>query len=116
MEKTNGNDLQLYIVCEHRGTDNFCCYGILSNGFCFGTHLCSHPSFAPSDLYYRRTERISALESLFGVRFDQGDYIMHVIESKADIPEWWDAQAELQEGLKVKYEEYKTLLASLNKD
>lgn len=55
---------------------------------------------------------MAAIESLFGVRFAQGQYKLYVVESAADVPEWWNAHEKLQDSLKSKYEEYKTLIAA----
>jgi hypothetical protein len=112
--------LKMYFVCEDRGPQWFYSYGILSNGFCFGEHLCSHPDFAPGDLYFRRKERIAALREMFGLDPDtlqtEGSLPeMFVIKTKADIPEWWGRLAntkEVQDELKPLYERYRALLST----
>lgn len=65
-------ELRILFVCLKignlpGGSPNYFCEGLLSNGFVFGSHICSHPSFAPQDLYYNRPHVKSALEELFGV-------------------------------------------------
>lgn len=100
---------KMYFVCD--GADDWwMCYGVLSNGFCFGQHLCSHPGYAASDLYHRRTERKDALKEVFGFQWEPGEGETIVVRSMADIPAWWASHEGLQAGLKPQYDQYAALL------
>ncbi len=105
--------MKMYFICEDQGPQWFYSYGVLDNGFCFGEHVCSHPNFAPSDLYFRRKERISALQQLFDINPETIETETIIVKVKTDIPKWWDGHAALQDGLKTKYNEYKQLLDKL---
>jgi hypothetical protein len=100
----------MYFFCSNDGPEWFNSYGVLDNGFCFGQHLCSSPGYAPGDLYFRRKERISALKELFGIDPETIKPELIVINSKADIPAWWDEQEKMHDGLKEQYEKYSELL------
>jgi hypothetical protein len=101
---------KMYFVCEFQNADWYSCTGVLSNGFAFGGHVCSHPGYAPGDLYFTRKNRIDALKEIFGFEWDRSETETIVVRSKADIPEWWMIHAELQEGLKEQYERYDSIL------
>ena len=58
--------LKMFFVCDG-DRDWWTCFGVLSNGFCFGQHICSSPIFAPGDLYFRRSERIEGLKEIFNI-------------------------------------------------
>lgn len=59
--------MKIYFACRFDGPGWWYCVGILENGFKFASHLCTHPNFAPGDLYFNRPERIEALKELFGI-------------------------------------------------
>jgi hypothetical protein len=106
---------KVYIVCvaepskseAHPGTA-WRCFGILSNGFYFGQHLCSDPSYALGDLYAHRQKRIDALRALFGIDPRTVVWKRYTCESEADLPHWWEANGDpvVQEALQSKYREY----------
>jgi hypothetical protein len=100
--------LKMYFVCS--GSDDWwTCYGVLSNGFCFGQHICSHPGFAPGDLYFNRDNRKRALLEVLGVdETIEAETI--IVRTAADKPDWLDGHKALQEGLKPIYERYSALL------
>lgn len=104
------SELKMYFVCEEQMPQWFVCYGILSNGFCFGQHICSHPSFAPSDLYYTRGNRIDALKKLFAIDKETIESETIVVRSKSDIPVWWEEHTKLQDSLAPAYAQYKELV------
>lgn len=104
-----------YFVCGYGGPQWWTCYGILEGGFCFGQHVCSDPCFAPGDLYFRRADRISALEQVFGVTLHNIEWETIKVRSKADTPDWWEStmnNAACQGALAPKYAAYKAALAS----
>lgn len=101
--------LGMFFVCDG-ARDWWNCYGVLSNGFCFGQHICSDPGFAPGDLYFGRAERVAALRELFGVDPETIECQTIVVRTLADKPEWWDGQKALQDGLAPQYERYSALL------
>jgi hypothetical protein len=45
--------------------DWYTCVAVLENGHAFATHVCSHPHFAPGDLYYGRPERMAILKVMY---------------------------------------------------
>jgi len=98
--------MKIYYVCENGGPEWFNSYGVLENGFCFGQHLCSHPNYAPGDLLLRRKNRLAALKEIFGVEPTDDNQEIIVVNSVADIPEWWNSHEALQEVLKPQYERY----------
>lgn len=103
-------DLKIYYVAENRGPQWFYSYGVLSNGFCFGQHICSHPDFAPGDLLLNRSDRKEALKKIFDIEPTEDNQELFVVNTKKDIPSWWMEQEKLQDSLKEKYEEYTKLL------
>lgn len=107
--------LKMYIVCENRGPQWFYCYGFLSNGFCFGQHLCSHPSYAFGDLYAGREKRKITLKKLFGVDYsDLPEIETTIVNSKDDVPKWWNEFSEKQESLKPFYDQYNLIVDDSN--
>ena len=106
--------MKMYFLCDNQGPQWFVCYGVLENGFVFGSHLCSHPVYAPSDLYFGRKHRIEALKEIFGVRFERDSELCEtvVVNSAADVPEWWtlSQKDEVQNQLEPKYELYNQLV------
>jgi hypothetical protein len=42
------------------------CHGFLENGFNIGQHICSHPIYAPGDIWKNRPERQKAVKEIFG--------------------------------------------------
>lgn len=101
--------MKIYFVCD--GADDWwVCHGVLENGFYFGQHACSHPCFAPSDLYFQRPNRISALKELFGITPDSVIPETIVIKSKDDIPVWWGAIEEGHTKFSAEYKKYKELV------
>src|SRR5271169_6379923 len=104
------NKPKMYFVSENRGPEWFMSYGVLSNGFCFGQHICSHPGFAPGDLYFNRLKRRTALKDIFGHEWTPDETELIVVNSLADKPEWWDSHEALQEGLKADYNKYAELM------
>lgn len=103
-----------YYVCSYGDPQWWTCYGVLENGFCFGQHLCTHPDFAPGDLFERRPERQKALEKVFGLSPSDIDFKLIVVKSNADIPTWWDEHDKLQDALKPAYEHYGEILGHFN--
>ena len=105
--------MKIYFVCRYDGPQWWYCMGLLSNGFHFADHVCSRPDFAPMDLYFRRQERVNALEKLFGIRHDTVETELIEVRSIADKPEWWERLANtqsVQDDLKPFYEAYNILL------
>ena len=115
-EMAKEGELKLYCVCEHHGPDWWTCYGVLSNGFNIGNHLCSHPNFSPGDLYGSRPERKKALMEIFEIEPDTLSIDILKIRSKEDIPEWWDRtnKDEFQAQFKDQYKRYAEILAEFN--
>ena len=103
-----------YFVCDGKD-DWWVCYGVLENGFCFGQHVCSHPGFAPGDLYTHRPERQAALKEVFGLSPDDIEWETITVSSKDDVPVWWDEHGKLQDGLKDQYDRYHALLEAAKK-
>ena len=61
--------MKCYFVYDGKG-DWFNCTAIMEDGWAFAGHLCSHPNFAPGDLYYGRPQRIEILKRMFpGIDF-----------------------------------------------
>lgn len=104
-----------YFVCDGN-RDWWSCWGVLENGFCFGQHVCSHPNFAPGDLYYGRPERIAALKEVFGVGKDDLTFELIVVRSKEDVPTWWNDHALIQDKLAAEYEKYSACLDKAKRD
>lgn len=103
--------MKVFFVCDGSG-DWWSCHGVLSNGFYFAQHLCSHPGFAPGDLLYTRSERLSALKELFGVTKETESETV-VVRNKNEIPAFWDAlvtNEDVQRDLATFYERYKKML------
>lgn len=107
---TENEKPKMYFVCSYVREQWWSCYGVLSNGFCFGQHVCSHPIYAENDLYFQRQERIDALHNLFGFEWSKEEVETITVQSKKDIPEWWESQKELQDGLQPQYEKYKEMI------
>jgi len=110
--------MKMYFVCRYDGPQWWYCMGVLSNGFHFGGHVCSEPDFAPSDLYFRRKERISALKELFDIDEKTIETETITVESKIDVPDWWESLAnnkKIQESFKTKYEKYGKLIKTKEK-
>lgn len=105
-----GLGMKMYFLCDGNA-DWWVCHGFLDNGFYFGQHVCSHPCFAPDDLYFRRQERVSALKEIFGIDPDQMRISAEtiIIRSKDQIPDWVNNE-ETQKALEPQYEKYKELL------
>ena len=106
----------MFFVCENQGPRWYKCLGILENGFCFGSHICSHPAFAPGDLYFTREKRQQALNKLFNITVESAKENNETIIVKytEDIPDWMKSMNLLQEGLKSKYQEYEDLIGDTN--
>lgn len=102
--------MKMYFLCEG-SQDWWTCTGILDNGFQFGGHVCSHPNYAPSDLYLGRKNRIKALKELFDIDPETVEKHLVVIKSKEDIPAFYyeTDTAEVHEKLKPLYEKYELL-------
>lgn len=98
---------------KNQGPQWFYCVGVLSNGFHFGEHLCSAPGYAPGDLYFNRKERQRALEELFGFTWNSLETETVVVNSKADIPLWWDGLGPMQDRLKEDYDKYSKRIKEL---
>jgi hypothetical protein len=101
--------VKIYFVCDGR-PDWYSCWGVLENGFVFGQHVCSHPFYAPNDLYFRRDKRVAALRTLFGITPGTVEPETIVVASKADIPAWWGGLEEKQRELEHEYARYRDLL------
>lgn len=106
---------KLYVVCMKESEGAYRCFGILSNGFYFGQHLCSDPSYALNDLYGHRPNRIEALHKLFGIEPATVVWKLYTCESEDDLPQWWgpNGEPEIQGPLKAKYDEYSKLTGTL---
>lgn len=100
----------MYFLCKYIEREWWACDGILSNGFLFGGHVCSHPNFAPNDLYFGRNERIEALKAIFGFEWSKEECELVIVNSPAEMPKWYMPMVELQAGLKDTYERYDKLL------
>lgn len=108
--------LKIYFVCRYDGPQWWYCFGLLSNGFKFGEHLCSDPGFAPQDLYFRCKPRIEALRQVFGVNPQTIEWELLSIKTKEDVPEWWEKLANtqsVQDELAPFYDKYCALLKEL---
>lgn len=104
--------MKMYFVCSGRD-DWWTCFGVLNNGFVFGSHVCSHPGFAKGDLYFTRSERIAALKEIFGIDETTIDHETLVVNRKSEEPSWWEGTVnnkELQESFKPQYDRYRELL------
>jgi len=106
-------ELKMYLVCRYDQPSWYYCFGLLSNGFCFGEHVCSDPGFAPNDLYFNRKERIDGLQEIFSIdpKIIKPETI--VVKSSADKPEWWEELCNtqsVQDKLKNEYKKYKEFL------
>lgn len=106
---------KMYFICEERGHQWWVCYGFLDTGFCFGEHICSHPGFAPSDLYFGRLERVLAMKELFGREWLKEEASTIVIRKPSDIPQWFkDTNTEESAATRLPlYEKYTEILARL---
>lgn len=104
--------MKMYFVCS--GPPNWLtCYGVLENGFVFGSHLCSHPGFAPGDLYFQRPDRIEGLKQVFGIDPTAVDAETIVVTSQEEVPDWWETKADnhdVQLSLKPQYDLYRAIL------
>lgn len=107
--------MKMYFICEDRGPQWWVSYGFLENGFCFGQHVCSHPSYAPGDLYFTRKERIEALEKLWGVSAEEAKNNCEtvLVRNAEDVPDWFKEAQKKQDDLKGKYEEYEALVGNI---
>lgn len=83
------------------------CYLILEDAFCPASHICSHPSFAPGDLYFSRPERIEILKRMYPEGIDwqplvraadlPADFLARIkVGNDARIEEWNRIKAELK--------------------
>lgn len=80
----------------------FHCTAVFENGWVLATHICSHPSFAPIDLWGRREERHAVLKEM-GIEVEpvqdlindddlpnQYPWLLEV--NRACDQEWWSAK------------------------
>lgn len=77
----------------------YSCHAILENGYCFAGHICSHPNFAPGDLFFGRASRVEVLARLVpeGVEWELmpiGKVPPEVLERNKDkaMQEEWSAK------------------------
>lgn len=107
--------MKTYFLCDYQGPQWWVCYGVLENGFCFGQHICSHPNYAPGDLYFTRKERVEALEKVWGITYDKvkDNWELVEVRSKEDVPEWFTETQKHQDNLKDKYEQYEALVGKI---
>ena len=104
--------MKIYFICDG-ARDWWICHGVLSNGFYFGQHICSHPHYAQGDLLFGRKDRLSALGDLFGVLPGVTEYETIILTSKDDIPTFWSElvdNPDVQKELEPQYQRYKELL------
>ncbi len=103
--------MKMYFICSGE-KDWWSCHGVLSNGFFFGQHICSHPNFSPGDLYSNRTNRKNALKELFGIDEDTVERELIVVNKREDLPiEILEADTEdRQKDLAPLYEKYDQLV------
>lgn len=82
--------MKVYFVCDFEMANNYKCYGLLDNGFCFGEHVCSSPSFAPGDLYFDKPAIQEALKQVWQV--DPAEVKANsetlVIHQPEEVPRW----------------------------
>lgn len=80
------------------------CVMVLENGYAPFGHLCSHPNFAPGDLFFSRPDRMAAFRKL-GIELDiQGtcqdiDVPADVLEKNKDESNWREMSDKLKEQL-----------------
>ncbi len=103
--------MKIYYICEEAGPEWWVCSGVLSNGFCFGQHICSNQFFAPHDLLLQRKKRLNALKQLFDLEPTSENQETIVVRTLEDIPSWWKDLEEKQESLRPIYKEYEELIA-----
>ena len=77
--------MKLTILCEMVMPQWWACHGFLENGFNIGQHICSHPTYAPSDLWSGRPERQKAVKEIFG-DFEVTKIEVITVESLDDVP------------------------------
>ncbi len=103
-------NLKTIFLCFYKRPGEWHCFGVLSNGFIFGEHLCSTSGWAPNDLYFGRPERQVALNETFGLTVEQVQKQNKIIQvaSKADVPIWWAkiGTKEAQSKLSAKYKKF----------
>lgn len=109
----------MYFVCikMHEGElfpGDYQCRGVLDNGFEFGTHICSEPGFAPSDLYFNRQPRIEALKELFGITIEHAreHSAVFIPQPQDPLPDWFEKlnDPEIQKSLEQYYLKYSQLV------
>lgn len=98
--------MKLHFVCQEIEPEWWSCYGLTSHGFMFAQHVCSHPAFAPGDLYFDRPERKKVLELLFGKVWERDETETNVVTCQAETPPCWDAMDEKTFGeISARYKE-----------
>ena len=107
--------MKMFFLCDYQGPQLWVCYGVLENGFCFGQHICSHPAYAPGDLYFWRKERVEALEKIWGIKPEAAKDNCETIQvrSKEDVPQWFHDTQKQQDELKSHYDEYESLVGKI---
>lgn len=101
--------MKIYFLCEESDPQWWVCHGFLSNGFCFGQHVCSNPCFAAHDLLTGRLDRKAALKEIFDIS-EPFETETIIIRTGSDLPAFFKESDAMQPKLKEAYEKYHAML------